>query len=147
MKKYLFALLTLTPIYAMADGFDLPIVRSIKIGNQCQITFNDKIISKHNCEYEFPSYLTSYSLLPDSWTGVWIFQDSPMGNACEGGSIRIVSIDSKNKIETYKPIDYCYGKLIINNDSEQVELKILDDLDAKKNEEWQFKDGKLIRSK
>lgn len=147
MIIFFLTLLALMPLHAMAGEFDLPVVHSIKTANQCQITFNDKVISKHDCEYESPSYLISYSLLPDSWTGVWIFQDAPMGNACEAGAIRFVSMDSESNIETYKPIDYCSGKLIVNNDSERVDLKMLDRMDAKKNEEWRFKDGKLIKSK
>lgn len=98
-------------MYSMSNDFDSPIVHSIKNGNQCEISFNDKVISRHDCEYEFPSNLISYSLLADSWTGVWVFQDSPMGNACEAGAIRIISLDFENKIQVHKPIDYCMGLL------------------------------------
>ncbi|WP_180812954.1 hypothetical protein, partial [Klebsiella pneumoniae] len=133
--------------YSMADSFDLPTVHSIKNGNQCEISFNDKIVSKHDCEYESPSYLTSYSLLADSWTGVWIFQDSPMGNACEAGAIRIISLDSENKIQVHKPIDYCMGSVMINNDGDKVIVNIQDINDSKKSEVWVFKDNKLAKLK
>lgn len=63
MRKILCLIVTLLPMYSMANSFDLPTVHSIKNGNQCEISFNDKIVSKHDCEYESPSYLTSYSLL------------------------------------------------------------------------------------
>lgn len=147
MRKTLFLIVTLLPMYSMANSFDLPTVHSIKNGSQCEISFNDKIVSKHDCEYESPSYLTSYSLLADSWTGVWIFQDSPMGNACEAGAIRIISMDSKNKIQVHKPIDYCMGSVMINNDGDRVIINIQDVNDPKNSEVWIFKDNKLAKLK
>ncbi|WP_336666945.1 hypothetical protein [Enterobacter mori] len=147
MRKILCLIVTLLPMYSMANSFDLPTVHSIKNGNQCEISFNDKIVSKHDCEYESPSYLTSYSLLADSWTGVWIFQDSPMGNACEAGAIRIISLDSENKIQVHNPIDYCMGSVMINNDGYKVKINIQDVNDSKKSEVWVFKDNKLEKLK
>ncbi|EPY6920819.1 hypothetical protein ACXEHH_002613 [Klebsiella variicola] len=147
MRKTLSLIVTLLPMYSMANSFDLPTVHSIKNGNQCEISFNDKVVSKHDCEYESPSYLTSYSLLTDSWTGVWIFQDSPMGNACEAGAIRIISLDSENKTQVHKPIDYCTGVVMINNDGDKVKINIQDVNDPKNSEAWIFKDNKLARLK
>ena len=147
MRKILSLIVTLLPMYSMANSFDLPTVHSIKNGNQCEISFNDKVVSKHDCEYESPSYLTSYSLLTDSWTGVWIFQDSPMGNACEAGAIRIISLDSENKTQVHKPIDYCTGVVMINNDGDKVKINIQDVNDPKNSEVWIFKDNKLARLK
>lgn len=146
MRKILSLIVTLFPMYSMANSFDLPTVHSIKNGNQCEISFNDKVVSKHDCEYESPSYLTSYSLLTDSWTGVWIFQDSPMGNACEAGSIRVISMDSENKIQTHNPIDYCMGAVIISNNTDKVKIDIRDDDDSKNIETWILKDNKLIKA-
>ncbi|WP_323108485.1 hypothetical protein [Klebsiella variicola] len=147
MRKTLSLIVTLLPMYSMANSFDLPTVHSIKNGNQCEISFNDKVVSKHDCEYESPSYLTSYSLLTYSWTGVWIFQDSPMGNACEAGAIRIISLDSENKTQVHKPIDYCTGVVMINNDGDKVKINIQDVNDPKNSEVWIFKDNKLARLK
>ncbi|AIP97689.1 hypothetical protein OC957_003986 [Salmonella enterica] len=148
MLKYISLIVALLPMYySMANSFDLPTVHSIKNGTQCEISFNDKVISKHDCEYESPSYLTSYSLLADSWTGVWIFQDSPMGNACEAGAIRIISMDSENKIRVHKPIDYCMGSVVINNDSDKVKINIQNGDDSKNSEVWIFKDNKLVKLK
>lgn len=147
MRKILSLIVTLLPMYSMANSFDLPTVHSIKNGNHCEISFNDKVVSKHDCEYESPSYLTSYSLLADSWIGVWIFQDSPMGNACKAGAIRIISLDSENKIQVHKPIDYCMGSVMINNDGDKVIINIQDINDSKKSEVWVFKDNKLAKLK
>lgn len=147
MRKTLFLIFTLLPIYSMANSFDLPAVHSIKNRTQCEISFNDKIISKHDCKYEYPSHLISYSLLADSWTGVWIFQDSPMGNACEAGAIRTISMDTENKIQVHKPIDYCMGSVVINNDGDKVKINIQDGNDSKDSEVWVFKGNKLAKLK
>lgn len=147
MRNILYLIVTLLPMYSMANSFDLPTVHSLKNGNQCEISFNDKIVSRHECKYESPSYLTSYSLLADSWTGVWIFQDSPMGNACEAGTIRIISLDSENKIQVHRPIDYCMGAIMINNDGVKVKINIQDANDSKKSDVWVFKDNKLVKLK
>ena len=147
MRKILSLIVTLLPVYGMANSFDLPTVHSIKNGTQCEISFNNKVVSKHECEYESPSYLISYSLLADSWTVVWIFQDSPMGNACEAGAIRIISMDSENKIQVHKPIDYCIGSVMVNNDGVKVKINIQDSNNSKNSDVWIFKDNKLARLK
>ena len=147
MRKILFLIVTVLPMYGMASSFDLPTVHSIKNGTQCEISFNDKVVSKHECMYESSSYLTSYSLLADSWTGVWIFQDSSMGNACEAGAIRIISMDSEDKIQVHKPIDYCMGSVVVNNDGDKVKINIKDNSDSKKPEVWIFKSNKLAKLK
>ncbi|TDN54839.1 hypothetical protein EC843_101897 [Buttiauxella sp. JUb87] len=69
-----------------------------------------------------------------------------MGNSCDAGSIRIVSIDADNKIETHNPMDFCSGKVIVNNDGNQVEIQIRDDMVAKNNGKWKFKDNVLSMS-
>ena len=147
MRKILSLIVALLPMYGMANSFDLPTVHSIKNGTQCEISFNNKVVSKHECEYESPSYLISYSLLADSWTGVWIFQDSPMGNACEAGAIRIISMDSENKIQVHKPIDYCIGSVMVNNDGVKVKINIQDGNNSKNSDVCIFKDYKLARLK
>lgn len=147
MRKNLFLIVTLVPMYGMANSFDLPTVHSIKNGTKCEMSFNDKIVSRHDCEYESPSYLTSYSLLADSWTGVWIFQDSPIGNACQAGAIRIISRDSENKIQVHKPIDYCMGVVVVNNDGDKIKINIQDGNNSKKTEAWIFKDNKISKLK
>ena len=50
-----------------------------------------------------------------------------MGNACEAGSIRIISMDFENKIQVHKPIDYCIGSVGINNNGvkERLTFKIV----------------------
>lgn len=147
MNKYIILLLSLVPLYAISDSFDLPTVQSTKVENHCEISFNHKVVSKHDCEYESPSYLTSYSLLPDSWTGVWVFQDAPMGNSCEAGTIRVISMDADGNIKTYNPIDYCSGKILIENGREQVKIMIYNEVGEKNYNAWVFKDNNLINQK
>jgi len=70
-----------------------------------------------------------------------------MGNACEAGAIRIISLDSENKTQVHKPIDYCTGVVMINNDGDKVKINIQDVNDPKNSEAWIFKDNKLARLK
>ncbi len=147
MRKYVSLIIAFLPMYSMANSPDFPVVNSTKNGDQCEISFNGKVISKHGCKYETSSYLTSYSLLTDTWTGVWIFQDSVMGNACEAGAIRVISMDLENKIQAHNPIDYCMGEVVVNNDRDKVKIDIRDINDPKKIEVWIFKGNKLTKQK
>ncbi|PXK67041.1 hypothetical protein DMS07_27220 [Klebsiella variicola] len=70
-----------------------------------------------------------------------------MGNACEAGAIRIISLDSENKTQVHKPIDYCTGVVMINNDGDKVKINIQYVNDPKNSEAWIFKDNKLARLK
>ncbi|EBO4212769.1 hypothetical protein DLA25_22420 [Salmonella enterica] len=70
-----------------------------------------------------------------------------MGNACEAGAIRIISMDSENKTRVHKPIDYCMWSVVINNDSDKVKINIQNGDDSKNSEVWIFKDNKLVKLK
>ncbi|ELW9537049.1 TPA: hypothetical protein N5L55_003237 [Enterobacter roggenkampii] len=69
-----------------------------------------------------------------------------MGNACEAGSIRVISMDSENKIQTHNPIDYYMGAVVISNNTDKVKIDIRDDDDSKNIETWILKDNKLIKA-
>ncbi|EEZ7715519.1 hypothetical protein MZD33_19155 [Escherichia coli] len=58
----------------------------------------------------------------------------PMGNTCEAGAKRIISMDSENKIQVHKSIDYCIGVVGINNDDVKVKISIQDGNDSKNSE-------------
>lgn len=51
MRKILSLIVVLLPMYGIANSFDLPTVHLIKNGTQCEISFNDKVVSKYECEY------------------------------------------------------------------------------------------------
>lgn len=57
-----------------------------------------------------------------------------MGNTCEAGAKRIISMDSENKIQVHKSIDYCIGVVGINNDDVKVKISIQDGNDSKNSE-------------
>lgn len=77
--------------------------------NQCSITINDKIIYQRKCEYEYDPRLIFYAPL-GNWNEVWVFQDMPMGNACNGGNLRIFERESGNNTIRYRgEIDFCGG--------------------------------------
>ncbi|CAM7300046.1 hypothetical protein ESCOCP328B_25750 [Escherichia coli] len=62
-----------------------------------------------------------------------------MGNACEAGAIRIISMDFENKIQVHKPIDYCIGSVGINNNGVKEKINIQDGNDSKNSEVWCLK--------
>lgn len=77
--------------------------------DQCSITINDKIIYQRECEYEYEPRLIFYAPL-GNWNEVWVFQDTPMGNACDGGDLRIFERESgSNTIHYRGEIDFCGG--------------------------------------
>lgn len=77
--------------------------------NQCSITINDKIIYQRKCEYEYDPRLIFYAPL-GNWNEVWVFQDMPMRNACNGGNLRIFERESGNNTIRYRgEIDFCGG--------------------------------------
>jgi len=145
MIKIIFLLFAFVSFCSMANNFDLPIVNSKKINDECSISFDGNIVSKHNCEYESPSFLRFYSLIPYSWSSLWVFQDAPWGNACEGGAIRIISMDSHSKIRIHPLIDYCSGKISILNADDKVEIKIFSK--GGEVEIWIFDGEKLSKTK
>lgn len=142
-----FLMCALFSVSSMSNNLDFPIVRSIKEGDKCKILFNDKTVSHHVCKDELPSFLRSYSLLTNSWVGVWIFQDSQIGNACDGGLIRVISLDSHNNAKEYSPIDYCIGGIVIQNSNDIVEIDVQTDPDTKEYEVWIFNNLTLTKRK
>ena len=147
MNRCLFLFFLIFTFYSHASNFDLPIIHSEKNNNQCEILFDSKVVSKHVCEYAPPSFLKSYSLILDSWTSVWIFQDASEGNSCEGGPIRVISADSDKKLKNYPAIDYCSGKIVVKSNGDEVNIDIFSGTDGVLSESWLFKDLSLKRIK
>lgn len=95
--------------------------------NQCNIAIDENIIYQRKCEFEYEPRLVFYALL-GNWNEVWIFQDTPMGNACDGGNLRIFEQEyGENGIHYRGEIDFCGGpnpafmlkrdEIIITNES------------------------------
>lgn len=69
-----------------------------------------------------------------------------MGNACDGGSLRVISQDSKGNVKQLSEIDYCAGEITIKSDGEQVNI-IITSVDTGINDEsWIYKDGELKKN-
>ncbi len=76
--------------------------------DKCSIVIDDKTVYQRDCEFEYAPNLALYATLND-FREVWIFQDMPMGNACDGGILRIFERDERNdKIIMYSgEVDWC----------------------------------------
>lgn len=107
--------------------------------NQCSITINDKVIYQRKCEYEYEPRLVFYAPL-GNWNEIWIFQDVPMGNACDGGTLRIFErISGKNQIHYRGEIDFCGGP----NPSFELKRNTLKITDEYSGRTYIFKQSKL----
>lgn len=77
--------------------------------NQCKITIDENIIYQRKCEFEYNPRLIFYATFIN-YDEVWVFQDSPMGNACDSGTLRIFKRKSGGKEIVYRgEIDFCDG--------------------------------------
>lgn len=77
--------------------------------NQCRIAIDENIIYQRKCEFEYNPKLIFYATFIN-YDEVWVFQDTPMGNACDGGTLRIFERKSGGKDIAYRgEIDFCGG--------------------------------------
>ncbi|MCX2717398.1 hypothetical protein OQH61_06590 [Helicobacter sp. MIT 21-1697] len=109
---------------------DLMTISTDAKDNQCSISINNKIIYQRTCEFEYNPSLIFYARL-QNWNDVWVFQDTPMGNACDGGILRIFERKNGEKEISYRgEIDFCGGP----NPSFELKgntLKIIDEYSGK----------------
>lgn len=105
----------------------------------CSISIDSKIVHKRKCEFEYNPKLIFYAPL-DNWNDVWVFQDIPMGNACDGGTLRIFERKSGDKEIIYRgEIDFC-GGLNPSFELKRETLKIINEVSART---YLFKEGKI----
>lgn len=90
--------------------------------DKCSIIIDDKTVYQRECEFEYVPNLALYTTFND-FREVWIFQDMPMGNACNGGKLRIFERDKrKDKIIIYRgEVDWC-GIPVFKIDIDNIEI-------------------------
>ena len=88
---------------------DLMTISTDAKNNQCSISIDNKIIYQRTCEFEYNPSLIFFARL-QNWNDVWVFQDNPMGNACDGGILRIFERKNGEKDISYRgELDFCGG--------------------------------------
>lgn len=75
----------------------------------CEIEINGRSVLKYECKGFYPPSLLNSSYLYESNEKVFVFIDNPMGNACDGGPIHVISQSNDGKYEPHKAIDFCGG--------------------------------------
>lgn len=119
----------------------------------CSIKIDGVEVDKYSCEDSRAPMLLSYSYLYESDRAVMVFIDKPMGNACDGGPLHVISKNNDNKYNILKSIDFCGGHYpaIL---SDAIKLMILIpsiDIEGTNekipSEKWIFKDDKLVKNR
>ncbi|MBU9819250.1 hypothetical protein J1782_05050 [Rahnella sp. BCC 1045] len=104
---FTFLFLILSNAYAFANQSQQIITKSEK--GTCEIQINGAMATKYECNgFNAPSLITS-SYLYESNEYVYIFIDNPMGNACDGGPIHVISQNDDGLLKSQKTIDFCGG--------------------------------------
>lgn len=104
---FTFILLMFSNVYAFANQSQQIIIKSEK--GTCEIQINGVLATKYECkDLNAPSLIIS-SYLYESNEYVYIFIDNPMGNACNGGPIHVISQNEDGLIKSQKIIDFCGG--------------------------------------
>ena len=104
---------------------DILSISTLSKNDKCLIKINNEIVLERTCEFEYNPSLIFYTKNQD-YNDIWIFQDNPMGNACDGGKLRLFERkDWQSKVKYIGEIDYCGGpKPII--EVQKNEIKITD---------------------
>lgn len=97
-------------VVVFARGESLSITTSIEEDTKCKISIDNVVIyTRDDCEFEYSPSLIFYARL-GNYNDVWVFQDSPMGNACNGGNLRIFERKNGEQKVSYRgEIGWCGG--------------------------------------
>lgn len=91
-----------------ADEASMSIV-SKATDERCYIVIDNAVVYDQDCEAQYEPSLIFYTRL-QNYNGVWVFQDNPMGNACNGGDLRIFERQNAQEPIIYRgEIDWCGG--------------------------------------
>lgn len=140
MKRiFLFSLFLLISLNANKIQNDLITVSTKAEYNRCSICINGKIIYQRACEFEYNPNLIFYVRL-QNYNDVWVFQDNPMGNACDGGILRIFERKNGEAEIAYRgEIDWCGG----TNPTFQTKRNIIKIIDENLKKEFYFEQSMI----
>ncbi len=95
-----------------------------KATNKCEYKIKEQTILSFDCEYSYtPDVLGVFNGNFNEFTQLVVIQESPMGNACNGGPLHLIAFNKKTKPFIFKPIDFCGGKdPILKGDAKSVTI-------------------------
>lgn len=119
--------------------------------SQCEVRLNQKIILKLDCEGAYlPAVLGNFRGNFGGVDQLVVFQELPMGNACNGGPLHLIGL-RKNQSYLIKPIDFCGGEdPVVKASDSSVTITFPSGPPNRgkgriPTEKWEFKNAKLIR--
>lgn len=119
MQKSLliFFLLVLSSSSTYAEGQRIPTVagelQSILDNrtSECSVLLNNKPILKFDCEGAFlPKVVADFRGTLGKLDEVVVLQETPMGNACNGGPLHFIGLRKDKSYRVSGPLDFCGGK-------------------------------------
>ncbi|MCB1745408.1 MAG: hypothetical protein KDK91_33890 [Gammaproteobacteria bacterium] len=111
---------------------------------ECRVELAGRTVKRFDCSFAYaPSVLGHMppgSAGPDE---IVVLQESPMGNACNGGPLHVLAIDGKGGTRWASPIDFCGGAdPRVNSDGQAVHI-VLPASGELPAEHWVYADGML----
>lgn len=77
---------------------------------QCVVLLAGKAVHKLDCQFSYPpNLLGHFKGSFGSFQEVVVWQESPMGNACNGGPLHFLGIRGGGGYELSPPLDFCGG--------------------------------------
>lgn len=78
--------------------------------SQCEFKHQEQLLMSFSCEFAYPpSVLGVFDGEFGEFTQVVILQESPMGNACNGGNLHLLGIRADNSAKDAGEISFCGG--------------------------------------
>ncbi|MCW2457611.1 UNVERIFIED_ORG: hypothetical protein M2414_005384 [Rahnella aquatilis] len=121
--------------------------------NICSIVIDGVVADYFKCEYSHAASFLSYSNLYALDKKILVFIERPMGNACDGGPLHILSKTEDKEYKPLKVIDFCGGHYpLITSGPEKFTIYIPSiEIDGTtKNipaETWELKGGALVKNR
>lgn len=119
--------------------------------NVCSIIIDGAVAEHFKCEYSHAASFLSYSNLYELDKKILVFIERPMGNACDGGPLHILSKTEDKEYKPLKVIDFCGGHypLITSGPGKFTiyipSIEIDGTTKTIPEETWELKEGALVK--
>ncbi len=78
--------------------------------SECNFVRGKDVILKFGCKWSYPPLVLGDFKNVGSLKEVVVIQESPMGNACNGGPLHFIAVTADGKYKATGPLDFCGGK-------------------------------------
>lgn len=117
MRKLLRLLIFLLPFIASAEENSVKTIAGDiftlkhETDSECKFLLANKTILTIDCEDSFlPVVVGDFRGKIGLFEQVLVFQENPMGNACNGGALHFIGLHENGSYQISKPLDFCGGK-------------------------------------